>query len=180
MNKRKPLVIGICGYARVGKTTTAEAICEQTEGDALILPFASSVKYIARNFFNWDGQKDDRGRKLLQVLGTDAGRMYDQNLWVQRWEEELIRVAPYFSLVIADDVRFQNEIQAIAKAGGFVARLDCKERAIIMDHASEDVDSLTPHFRISVSKNITPQEIAEKILGYAGRTIGVPETIILD
>lgn len=73
-------------------------------------------------------------RHLLQTLGTDWGRqLVAPDLWVKAWAAQAV-TAP---LVVADDVRFRNEANAIKLLGGEVwkvwrpgAELDCP-------HASE-------------------------------------------
>ena len=82
---------------------------------------AREIKRIANEHFGWDGEKDEKGRRLLQVLGTEAGRMYNENIWVHKaidWFNQncdlanriSIRPATY-TVMIADDIRYPNEIE---------------------------------------------------------------------
>lgn len=118
--------IGICGYARSGKTELAKAIVKRVRrsgSGASIVPFAGKVKDIARRWFGWDGRKNEPGRRLLQVIGTEAGRAYDPDLWVKWWERGHASVSGGW-LIIADDVRFPNEVEAIRSRGGIIVRVD--------------------------------------------------------
>ena len=134
--------IGITGYAQSGKTTMAKAaVYRFADADrvAKVRPFASAVKSIAVDHFGWDGVKDERGRRLLQVLGTDAGRAYDPDIWVRKWADtKPFSWAEYIpsGVLIADDVRFQNEADAIRELGGFIIRVHRKGHDA-GDHASE-------------------------------------------
>lgn len=73
-------------------------------------------------------------RHLLQTLGTDWGRqLVCDDIWIKCWAAQ----AAGATRVVADDVRFPNEAQAIKMLGGQVwkvwrpgAELDCP-------HASE-------------------------------------------
>ncbi len=37
----------------------------------LIAHYADLVKYVAKTFFEWNGEKDEYGRSLLQHIGTE-------------------------------------------------------------------------------------------------------------
>lgn len=66
------VVILISGKARSGKTTIAGMIQQEIGGE--IIPFAKHLKAQAVGL-GWDGEKDDKGRTLLQVLG-DVVKQY--------------------------------------------------------------------------------------------------------
>ena len=166
---RPTRIIGLCGRAKVGKSTTARAIEELSKHryEVWKIPFAKPVKEIAMQF-GWDGQKDERGRRLLQLIGTEVGRGYNPNIWIEKWEaavDPLIKRGG--CLVLVDDVRFQNEINCIRSAGGMVARIICGSRQEKLEHASEQVDNLDINFQITVPGSEPPQSIADRILKYA-------------
>lgn len=122
------LVIGLCGKAGSGKGEVANIL--QKHFRTYVLPFAKPLKEMAKNF-GWDGQKDERGRKYLQLLGTQIGREYNPNYWVDCWKiearkainEEETGVEPgsikkSYDIIVADDVRFDNEGECIHSYGG--------------------------------------------------------------
>jgi len=103
------------GLAGSGKDTAAAVLIEEFGHRKMAL--ADPLKEIARREFGWDGEKDEKGRRLLQVLGTEAGRAYNENLWVGR----LIQALPTDgTAVVTTDARFPNELDAL-RARGFVA-----------------------------------------------------------
>ena len=68
-------IIGFSGRNGVGKTTIRNHIYELLDDfpdDFLLyeLSFADKVKECAYKYFHWNGNKDDRGRRLLQYIGT--------------------------------------------------------------------------------------------------------------
>ncbi len=72
-----------------------------------------------------------KDRRLLQYLGTEWGREIDSNLWINLWKEEVERIQatdPY-TLIIADDLRFDNEAQVIKEMGGVLVKVDASTRA---------------------------------------------------
>ena len=79
----------ISGVAESGKNYFADVATKFiSESPALrhhhiqFFPFAHSVKEVAKNSFNWDGIKDEKGRALLQLIG-DGGRQYDPLIWIK-------------------------------------------------------------------------------------------------
>lgn len=117
--------IGFTGLAGSGKTYAATWFRFRT-GKGSIWSFAGKIKTIAKSM-GWDGVKDDRGRKLLQQIGS-AGRAYDPWTWVQKM--------PIDQPIIIDDVRFTNEAEAIRDVGGIVVRI-IRPGLTPMNHESE-------------------------------------------
>ena len=65
------MIVIINGVAQSGKDTFVE-YCKQIKEsrDIVIfnLSYIDSTKYIAKSFLDWDGNKDEKGRKLLSEL----------------------------------------------------------------------------------------------------------------
>ncbi len=108
-------VILITGKAGVGKNTWAnDYIQAYPEERVKIYAFADHLKQCARDYYGWNGLKDERGRQLLINLGNHF-RAYDPLLLikiVQRKVENdyLYDVADTFMIT---DCRFDNEISYI-------------------------------------------------------------------
>ena len=78
-------IITISAKAGGGKDTTALQIQNQLEDmgySVLITHYADLLKYICKEFWDWDGQKNDEGRTLLQRVGTDTVRKQNPDYWV--------------------------------------------------------------------------------------------------
>jgi len=117
--------IGFTGLAGSGKTYAATWFKFRT-GKNWVWSFASEIKAIATKM-GWDGVKDDRGRKLLQDIGS-AGRAYDPWMWASKM--------PTDQPIIIDDVRFINEVEAIKDVGGIIVRI-IRPGLSPMNHESE-------------------------------------------
>ena len=94
-------VILISGSARFGKDSTAfmmKELLEKQKKKVLIIHYADNLKLFAKNYFGWSGQKDQKGRELLQWLGTDMVVAL------------LKGIKTLYDYVIIPDVRFPNEI----------------------------------------------------------------------
>lgn len=74
-------------------------------------------------------------RHLMQTLGTEFGRKaVHPELWVTLWKARAER----FEHVIADDVRFENEVDAIRSAGGEIWQI-VRPGLTAMEHVSEQL-----------------------------------------
>lgn len=113
-------VICISGKARHGKDTLASMMkneLEKINKRVLITHYADLLKYICKNFFNWDGEKDEKGRHLLQYIGTDVVRNKDENYWVKFVSDMLSISEDRWDYVLIPDTRFPNEINYLKERG---------------------------------------------------------------
>ena len=111
-------VIAISAKARHGKDTTAEILKELYEAKGkrvLITHFADLLKYICTKFFNWDGQKNEAGRTLLQQIGTNTiGRKYP-DFWVNFIINILEIFKDTWDIVLIPDCRFPIEVEQLKR-----------------------------------------------------------------
>lgn len=142
-------VIGLTGRAGAGKSTAAEYLVADRR--AARLPFAAPLKRMLRLFLEdqgvglamahrmTDGDLKEASSDLLggrtprsamQTLGTEWGRGLSSTLWINAWRravEDRKWKAEAFGetvLIVADDVRFPDEIEAIRALSGLVVRVD--------------------------------------------------------
>lgn len=64
-----------------------------------------------------------KNRTLLQELGTEVGREFDENLWVKLFERALSDRGPD-ARVVNDNLRFPNEIDSCERTGFVKVYLD--------------------------------------------------------
>lgn len=106
-------IICISGKAGHGKDYTANLLkkeLEEKNKTVMIVHNADLLKYICKSFFNWDGEKDEEGRQLLQYIGTEIFREYDQDFWVS-FIHKVLECSPVsWDYVLIPDCRFANEI----------------------------------------------------------------------
>jgi hypothetical protein len=159
----KELLIGLTGYAQVGKDTLANLLVGdfnfQRKGFAdnlrsmlyalnPILPAPNWAKVgdnfgnngVVRvrdyvDFYGWETAKKEvpEIRQLLQRLGTDAGRSV---LGDNVWVDALLN-SPNNARLVISDCRFPNECSSIKERGGVIIRVNRKGYGPINDHISE-------------------------------------------
>ena len=107
-------VICISGKAQNGKDTFCNMLeynLRQREKKVLKIHYADLLKYLCREYFGWDGQKDEEGRTLLQHVGTDVVRAQCPDYWVDFVAKFVSLFKDEWDYVIIPDTRFPNEIE---------------------------------------------------------------------
>ena len=111
-------VICISAKAQHGKDTSALILKELYEvkgKKVLITHFADLLKYICKQYFGWDGNKDEKGRTLLQYIGTDVVGAKNSAFWA----EFIVNILKFFEnewdYVIIPDCRYPIEVETIKK-----------------------------------------------------------------
>jgi predicted kinase len=124
-------IIGLLGKAGSGKSTVA-AYLAQNHGFKVVR-FADSLKDMMRQLGLTDAHIEGdlkevpcdllmgkTPRQAMQWLGTEWGRnMVGENLWVNQWLNRATR----HRLVVAEDVRFPNEVLTLRENGGKLIRI---------------------------------------------------------
>ena len=158
---RFPLVVGITSPApRSGKTTMADVLVE--EYGYTRLKFAKYLKQMvamivkafgyteARAEFLIETRKDevfeDLGctlRHVMESLGTDWGRgLIRPDLWIILWKAEADRLVREGKRVVADDMRFMNEVQALKAIPGSQTLMVIRPLALVPPRHGATVEGL--------------------------------------
>lgn len=159
-------VIAVSGHAQHGKDTVAKLLQEKFQADGnrvLITHYADLLKYICKTFFGWNGEKDEKGRSLLQYVGTDIVRAKQPNFWVDFVADILTYFNEDWDYVIIPDTRFPNEFNRLKEKGldaihlrvvrpDFVSPLTAEQQAYPSETALDDT---TPDYYIVNNDNIT-------------------------
>lgn len=137
----------LSGKAEAGKTSTADILKYMLEaGGARVLKisFAAYLKFICKQYFGWNGIKDEEGRSILQRVGTNIVRKKNPDFWVKTVYDFITTFEDEFEWFIADDTRFPNEILYFRERGIDVMAI----RVIRLGHAN----SLTSEQRLHPSE----------------------------
>ena len=109
-------ILMISGKSGSGKDTFANIMREKLENSnkkCITLHYADLVKYYLKQYYNWDGVKDEKGRTLLQQLGTNKVRAKFPNYWAETIAKFLAAIPNDFDCAFIPDARFPNEIEVV-------------------------------------------------------------------
>lgn len=111
----KPIVLLISGKAEYGKDTFAETFKNQAYERfgfrILTIKYGDILKHVCKEYFAWNGKKDEKGREILQYVGTDLARKNNQDVWVNCVKEIVKGLQTACDFVLISDVRFPNELE---------------------------------------------------------------------
>lgn len=105
----------LSGKSGAGKDMFAQFLKEELEKHnkkVIIMHYADALKWLLKEFYKWDGNKDEYGRHMLQYIGTDVVRHTDPDYWVDIVARFLkaIEDTNDFDVAIVPDARFENEV----------------------------------------------------------------------
>jgi energy-coupling factor transporter ATP-binding protein EcfA2 len=145
-------LIGFTGPMGCGKSTAIECL-RQLHGPTHLFKFAQTLYDLQELIYGRIEHVYQRpkgfvkDRKLLQWLGTDWGReTLSPTIWVDLWKADVSSTLEHYPrhFLVCDDVRFDNEADAIHELGGVVVSITA-DRALerittangIQNHKSE-------------------------------------------
>lgn len=172
-------IILIGNKAQHGKDTFANMLQEEflRKGKTCgIIHFADLLKFICKEYYFWDGEKNAYGRSLLQVVGNKM-REVDEHFWTDfvarfirhstndfilipdwRHQEEYEQLLEYFDY---DDIITVNIMRFVDENTPFVTPGMTEEQ---LNHKSEiDLDGYLCHYTIL---NITLEELRESAAAF--------------
>jgi len=186
------LKIAIVGKANSGKDTLAEAISHllslkeiKTKQVALADPIKKIIKIMYPETDNYIlyGPSDNRKkiipnsfldgqpltyRKLLQNLGTDVGRSYNENIWLDIVKHKLKRAKNKYGAFIVKDCRLKNEFDYLKRNDFYMIKI-FRDNQLNLNHQSEtEQDHIrTDEFNSAISNNGSLQDLND----FAGHII---------
>ena len=110
-------------------------------------------------------KKNPEVRRLLQHLGTEAGRdIHGEDCWIKKIMEQVDFYIEDKHVITG--VRFQNEMDAITKRGGLMIWID-RESSKPLAHQADNTAWVREHCLV-VDNNGTVEDLETKILVAAG------------
>jgi hypothetical protein len=102
----------ISGKALSGKDSTANFLFKKLIGKSLIIHNSDMLKFIATQYLGWNGNKDENGRALLQVLGTEKTKLALNKplFWTERVCDIIEILKNDYDYFFVPDTRFKSEI----------------------------------------------------------------------
>lgn len=179
-----PKVIGLSGYAQVGKDTVAQVLVQKYaferiafadsirnflyEVDPIVGYTANEPLYLSRlvDRDGWEAaKKNPEVRRMLQRTGVAARNQWQKDFWIAQALKKMLPAGP--RQYVITDVRFPNEASAIRLLGGEIWRVTRGDAKAVNSHVSE---SALDNFKFDkVIENIGTINDLEKIVdNYVG------------
>ena len=107
----------LSGYARSGKDTVSKIIQSYYKNKKCInISFGHYIKDYVKRISSWDGNENTKPRDLLQQIGIELIKnRVDNKLFIRRILEDIIIFSYFYDIIIVDDARLVDEIEALKK-----------------------------------------------------------------
>lgn len=160
-------IIGFCGPIGGGKDEAANVAAEFGFDK---IGFADHLKatcqFLTGHDYTLRETKDSEvfpgvtGRRVLEVIGTEAMRTLNSNFWIDKVLEK--------GNIAICDVRFPNEVEATQKAGGVVIKI-IREGCQRTGHESDNWEELKSDF--TIINNGTLEDFKNEVRNLIGSII---------
>lgn len=177
-------VIGLCGVGTSGKDTAAAGL---TSRDWRRVSFADGLREFALaidpivnipgayrlsdlvDAVGWtEAKQHEEVRRLLQVIGTNAGReIIGEGVWIDIAGHKVLDAIEDGYGVVLTDVRFANEVSFVRdEFGGAIVRIVRPGVGPVNGHISETaIDDIEPDF--TIVNDGTVEELQAKLVEIA-------------
>ena len=174
MESKKIEIYGVSGKLGSGKNYVAEKILlpflnrtVSSEKNSLSLALADHFKVDVCVKQNIDYErifikKDEESRKILQLKGTEEGRLkYGEDIWINILKTWIrLHSERGVERFVVTDLRFPNEVEFIKKMGGKVIRIHAPKRnhdAVVKEAKGdpEKISSIKNHSSETALDNYT-------------------------
>jgi hypothetical protein len=179
------LKIAISGKARTGKNTVSKILTSYIPGEVATIAFADPIKRMAEEMFPsmpkefLYGKSEYRSkiipgafkneqplsvRDLLIDIGTNLGRSYKEDIWLDAFDYHLKTALNNSKSVIITDVRFRNEFDHLKSLGFYQIRVS-RETNLEINHISEtNQDSINDNeFDYILNNNRTIESLEKEV-----------------
>ncbi len=136
-------ILGITGRKRTGKDTVCQIVKEHFAPNKVVrISFADALKeeigLAVGQTVSYIETHKDNFRLILQGWGTDFRRkLCSEDYWIEKWLSKVNHAPVNCCGIVATDVRFQNEANAIRQLGGMMWRVERPDLKSDDAHASE-------------------------------------------
>lgn len=107
-------LILISGKAGSGKDFLTKHLKEYLEVNynykVGVIHYADPLKMVCTQLYDWDGNKGECGRTLLQQVGTNIAQQYNPLLWTDIINQIVAAFQNEFDVIIIPDTRFKHEL----------------------------------------------------------------------
>jgi len=144
----KIFVIG--GKAKCGKNTFGEFLREELKDygyKPCVMHITNPLYEYARNYFDWNGNLDEKPREFLQKMGFDIirNKLGKKHFLLDRLYEDINILSNFFDTFIITDARLIEEFEDIKKNYGDVVNIKLERDDYDPELSEEEAKHITEH-----------------------------------
>lgn len=172
-------IIMISGKSQSGKDATAKIIEEnlkEKEYNVLTIHFADLVKFYAKQYYNWNGEKDHNGRALLQMIGTTIMRSRYPTYWAEIVAKfiDAVEELNHFQIVLIPDWRFINEYETVYD---YAQKLNQEVITIRVNRYKDGIPYINPQMNEQQATHVSECELDNFVFNWIIENKGTLEDI---
>lgn len=163
MNNETQIIIGLVGKAGSGKSTVAQYLSNAHAFSRRPMAFRLKAMIAALGvpdhilYGNVEEKETPlmelnghTARHAMQTIGTEWGRdIMGKSFWLDLW----MRDVTYLPRIVADDIRFHNEYDAIKKIGGKIIRINRDASGLTGVGAEHSSEKFASEFEVDFTVN---------------------------
>ncbi len=146
-------IYGLCGKMGVGKDYIVQNLLlpKLSFKNTLVMALADQIKMdcCVKHGIEYErlyGEKDEESRRMLQVRGTDKGRVkHGEDVWI-KYIDNWMRVYSERGIerFVVTDLRFPDEVEWLRSKGGIIIKVEAPERnrLRLMDESKNDMEKM--------------------------------------
>ena len=144
----------VSGRARNGKDTMSKMIEKEYQKlgkRVCFIQLMRPLKWLLRDYFNWDGQEETKPREQLQKMGTELirNKLDMPTYFIDRLTENILILEEYYDVFMVTDVRLPLEIELLKKRFSSVISIN-----IVRENFEND---LTPQEKVHYTETALDQ-----------------------
>ena len=174
----KQTVVTFSGKAQHGKDLSLQILKNELEKygkRVLNINYSNYLKYLASQHFGWDGNKDEKGRTLLQWLGTEKIRNRFPDFWVDAVMSTVMVFEDDYDYVLIGDCRFPNEITKWIQQGYTVVSIHVErlnfENDLTDSQRKHSSENALEYFKFNEYIKVATAEDLEKEIRHVAKRI---------
>ena len=175
----RKVIIAVSGRAGAGKDTFGKAVIDALNVKAVRMAFADHLKEQAK-MLGWDGQKDQKGRSLLQHLGDVLREYHGADYFAEYLTNQV--ASSDAQVIVVTDLRYKKELEALQKLAERendilvtvkIIRTEAYEMTAAQEKHSSENDLNGINMNVTIVNNGSMEELDTQVKAFIKENVAV-------